>query len=598
MKKKLCLMILASSLIVGAIFASSTVGITLNNHNTLNFFSSRNILYVGGSGPGNYSRIQDAIDAAADNDTVFVYDDSSPYFENVIVNKQISLIGENRNTTIVDGNDKGDVILITLDNVIISNLNIQNCKEDWSHAGIKIRSHNNQITNNNFQLNYRIDILICESNFNIIENNNIISDSYHGIEIEKLSNNNYISNNLIQNHFVGVMIWGDSSYNNIVNNIIEKNSYNVRTYGHYTKITNNTISKGGVGLNLHNSLYNVIKNNIFIKSGMIFEGSKFNIVENNIVNGKPLIYMESDSNKIIDYDTGQIILINCDFIKIENQEIIDTNMGIAIKKSSNCQIINCNLSKNTLNGLIISGSSDITISKSNLLSNRAFGVEIINSNEITFFENVINNNIRGIETDSGSENIFIENNVISFNKDDGLEIRCPRIKIINNNISNNEKGINLISSGNRITISNNIFYSNINYAIGFDFYQSNNYVSNNIIKNSEKGISINGKNNTVINNHFENNELGIYASSCDECLISKNNFVDNDKHATFFYYGGFERTKTNKWRGNYWQKPRIFPCLIFGKIQIRIRIDEYITINWFQIDWFPAKAPYDIGVVT
>ena len=39
--------------------------------------SSRgNWLYVGGSGPGNYTRIQDAIDNASDGDTVFVYSGS------------------------------------------------------------------------------------------------------------------------------------------------------------------------------------------------------------------------------------------------------------------------------------------------------------------------------------------------------------------------------------------------------------------------------------------------------------------------------------------------------------------------------------------
>ena len=38
----------------------------------------RNISYVGGSGPGNYSKIQDAIENATKGDTVFVFDDSSP----------------------------------------------------------------------------------------------------------------------------------------------------------------------------------------------------------------------------------------------------------------------------------------------------------------------------------------------------------------------------------------------------------------------------------------------------------------------------------------------------------------------------------------
>jgi hypothetical protein len=36
--------------------------------------SSGSWLYVGGSGPGNYTRIQDAVDNASDGDTVFVFD--------------------------------------------------------------------------------------------------------------------------------------------------------------------------------------------------------------------------------------------------------------------------------------------------------------------------------------------------------------------------------------------------------------------------------------------------------------------------------------------------------------------------------------------
>ena len=65
-----------------------------------------NTLYVGGIGPGNYTTIQNAIDNASDGDTVFVYAYSSPYYENVLVNRSINLIGEDKNTTIIDGSDK------------------------------------------------------------------------------------------------------------------------------------------------------------------------------------------------------------------------------------------------------------------------------------------------------------------------------------------------------------------------------------------------------------------------------------------------------------------------------------------------------------
>jgi len=57
---------------------------------------------------------------AKNGDTVFVYDDSSPYYENIIVNKSIILIGENRGTTVIDGGGYGDVITVIKDQVNIS----------------------------------------------------------------------------------------------------------------------------------------------------------------------------------------------------------------------------------------------------------------------------------------------------------------------------------------------------------------------------------------------------------------------------------------------------------------------------------------------
>jgi hypothetical protein len=61
-------------------------------------------LYVGGGGAGNYSSIQGAINDANPGGTVFVY--SGIYYQHVIVNKNINLTGENRDTTIIDGQGK------------------------------------------------------------------------------------------------------------------------------------------------------------------------------------------------------------------------------------------------------------------------------------------------------------------------------------------------------------------------------------------------------------------------------------------------------------------------------------------------------------
>ncbi len=80
-------------------------------------------LYVGGYGPGNYSNIQDAIDDASDGYTVYVYD--GIYYENIVVDKSINLIGENIKTTIIYGNGIGNVIEVIADYVNISGFTIR-----------------------------------------------------------------------------------------------------------------------------------------------------------------------------------------------------------------------------------------------------------------------------------------------------------------------------------------------------------------------------------------------------------------------------------------------------------------------------------------
>jgi parallel beta-helix repeat protein len=173
-------------------------------------------LYVGGSGPGNYTRIQDAIDNASDENTVFVYDDSSPYHENLIINKSISLIGEKKETTIIDGSSGNIIILIRLtDNVQIQGFTIRNSsrsKINWDYVrGIGIQ-------------------LLAATFCNISDT--IITDTDVGIYLlnyiwNEFTDSNMLSKNIIiKNSFGTALDWG-SGYTTIENNDLRLNWYGI-----------------------------------------------------------------------------------------------------------------------------------------------------------------------------------------------------------------------------------------------------------------------------------------------------------------------------------------------------------------------------------
>ena len=167
-----------------------------------------NTLYVGGSGPNNYTRIQDAIDDASHGDTVFVYNDSSPYYQKPEVNKRINLIGENKETTIIDGNKNGDVVAIRSSYINLSGFTIRNSGEyPKICAGVEIFN----------RLKY----------VNVFDN--IISNNYQGIDNR---DNSYISiyNNIFLNNTYGIEIFYGKSCS-MHNNIFIDNKHGINGHG-------------------------------------------------------------------------------------------------------------------------------------------------------------------------------------------------------------------------------------------------------------------------------------------------------------------------------------------------------------------------------
>jgi len=195
-------------------------------------------LYVGGSGPGNYSKIQHAIDNASEGDNIVVF--NGIYYEAVSISKQLYIRGEGKEITTIDAQKKGYTVNISADGVVISGFTIQN------------GSYSSNIVN-------KANLFIISSN-NIITNN-IFRYSESGIMMMNIFGGNIISENIMSNNIIG--LWLSSSKNIVTRNIITNNSdMGIDTFGSENIISGNIITNNkGTGLYFIDSSKNNVSDN-------------------------------------------------------------------------------------------------------------------------------------------------------------------------------------------------------------------------------------------------------------------------------------------------------------------------------------------------
>jgi parallel beta-helix repeat protein len=222
MKKKLIGIFVCMLLITTALSVSGTVIIKKAPIST----SIGDTLYVGGSGPNNYTKIQDAIDNATYLDTIFVY--SGTYYEHVKIHTTVVLQGEDKESTIIDAGGRGDVIFVSADNVEISGFSIINSGDNWPEAGIKPHFIEHCIITDNIISNCGFGILTFVTH-DVTISGNIVIDNDHGIHLQG-TEYSYISRNNIQNNRIGMYL-NDASHIEIIENNFIDNERHFDFYG-------------------------------------------------------------------------------------------------------------------------------------------------------------------------------------------------------------------------------------------------------------------------------------------------------------------------------------------------------------------------------
>jgi parallel beta-helix repeat protein len=202
-----------------------------------------------------YLTIQSAIDApeTLSGHTIFV--GSGTYCENLHIYKPISLIGENKNTTVIDANRHGDVIYVEgANHVRISGFTLRNTSESQLfHEGLS-------------------GVSLWWANDSVIINN-IITNGFTGIE-QYGSHNNTIQDNIISNNLGSGIYFANSTRNLISSNVMANNA--ISDFWHAgiflisgsdeNMVENNTILSSTTGIGLEYSNDNIFFHNEFINN--------------------------------------------------------------------------------------------------------------------------------------------------------------------------------------------------------------------------------------------------------------------------------------------------------------------------------------------
>ncbi len=378
----------------------------------------------------NFSTINAAINDIDTMDGHTISVDPGTYYENVIVDKQLSIRSGSGNPidTIVNALDADNhAFNVTVGHVNISGLTVTRDQPTYK-AGIYLGS----------------GVDHCN-----ISNNNI-SDSYNGIYLDS-SNNNMLSNNIVKSNRLNGISLESSSSNTLGDNI----AYDNLEHGISLRYSNRNI------LTDNDASDNAI-------SGIFLEYSDDNIINKNLAN--------------LNYGYGIYLLGACNNTLLNNSACLNL-IGIEVFLSSNTNmLINNNVSGNHYVGIELRVSNNNTLMNNSANLNYYEGISVILSNNNILTSNSANSNYKGILLDLYSDsNILTDNSVNSNDYGISLTYDSNNNILTNNSVNSNYYGISLENDSNNNLVYNNYFNNTYNaYDDGINVWNTTKTAGTNI----------------------------------------------------------------------------------------------------------------------
>lgn len=346
----------------------------------------------------NYATIQEAIDSTETLDGHTIHVDAGTYYENVVVHKTLSLIGDNRTSIIIDGRGRDNVVYVKANNVVISGFTVQN-----GNRGIWLfYSQNCTISGNNANDNaYGIELY--HSSSSTIRGNNVTNNESFGIVLYYSGGCTVQNNTLVDNNFnFGV---DGATLQDFVNDIDTSNTVNGKPIYYLLNQGDLRIAPSltlEIGYLAFVNSTSIIVRDVTLTGnaqGILFAYTSDSTIKNvNTAHNWNGIYLKGSSN--------------CQVSK--NNADNNFDYGIALRLCRNCTVSRNNVTNNTWGGISFGSSCNCTAVGNNV-TNSYYGIHLVDTTACVVPGNSVNKNIDySIVIYRSYDNLIYHNNFVNY----------------------------------------------------------------------------------------------------------------------------------------------------------------------------------------
>jgi len=538
--------------------------------------------------PDDCSTISLAVEKAMSGDTIFVK--AGTYTERIVIDKALSLRGENKETTIINGDNGGTVILVRHDNVEVTGFSV--IYDETANSPVPYWMWSTRLI---------------------------------GVHLLSASHCN-IWGNKISDCGAGIWLY-DAHENQVADNSICRCDYGIRTENSQgNTMAGNSVYSNWGGLSLLSSTANKLRNNVlsgnvrnFAVAGSETAAYVNDVDTSNSVNGKPIYYWIALADQTVPSDAGCVVLMNCRNITVRDLSLSKVQDAILLVHCWN-SIVTGNTITECNSGVRLLNSTYDNIFGNSIES--SIGVNAV-ANGTRVHDNVVKSGGTGILAE-GNYNTIAGNTVDAGTIGAGDKIiRCQgSYNNISQNTLNGQTYVGVLLEGSHnlfventvkygglrvqgdtnLIAKNKIVYESINVMGG----PENVICGNTILNGYDLGVS--GQHDTYYANHVETNGLGARIGGTEanvhDNLLFHNNFIISTRTGPVW---GVNRA--NSWdngsEGNYWSDYAgtdanadgigDAPYSIMSEtLDETIRAAVPVEIGQ---DHYPLMAPYDISAV-